>query len=153
MVRLLSCVSMDMRIVFEEDLALAILHANLAYIDCSLDHELPQQVSQKDREPSPTPPQFPSAQIVRSTLEEDTFDPNEAGGKPNRKRAKVVVETSPKPSASKDEESVVVSLVSPLLHSLLITATDRTYLLVASQTAPGSDVTKRPFWSRRRESG
>jgi len=69
---------MDMRIVFEEDLALAILHADLTYINCSLEHELPQKASHSNHtQTSPSPAQFPTAKVVRSTLEEPTFDPNQ----------------------------------------------------------------------------
>ena len=106
-------ISMDMRIVFEEDLALAILHADLAYIDCSLEHELPQSASHGNHhETSPSPAQFPTAKVVRSTLEEPTFDPDQPSSNSLSSRGKKT-NSVPNPSAPKDEiEPSAAPLVS-----------------------------------------
>jgi hypothetical protein len=104
-----------MRIVFEEDLALAILHADLAYINCSLEHELPQNVSRANRPPSPSPAQFPTAKVIRSTLEEPTFDPLQpsSSGLSNALSRESKSNIIPNPSVSRDEiESSVAPLVS-----------------------------------------
>ncbi|KAF8320719.1 hypothetical protein DL93DRAFT_2094042 [Clavulina sp. PMI_390] len=85
---------MDMRVIFEHDLALAILHADLEYINCSLEHDLPQQASQKVREPSPSPARFPSAQVVRSTLEEETLNTTQKVLAASKKRTFDAVESS-----------------------------------------------------------
>lgn len=108
---------MDMRIIFEDDLAQAILQAELAYIDCSLDHELPQRPSQNFRPPSPSPAQFPSAKIVRSTLEEATFNPTQSNAKNPRKRNAIT--SAEEASAVKDDaDSFVAPLVSIYMISL-----------------------------------
>jgi hypothetical protein len=62
-----------MRIVFEDDLALAILHADMAYVNCSLTHDLPQRPTAPSKPPSPV--SAPRRKFVRSTLEEESFDP------------------------------------------------------------------------------
>jgi hypothetical protein len=83
----LTLYSMNMRIIFEEDLALAVLHADLSYIDCSLDHELPQKQQPPTQHKSDaishansaqaglSRPSIANLKVVRSTLEEESFDP------------------------------------------------------------------------------
>lgn len=117
-----------MRIIFEEDLTLAILHADLAYIDCSLEHDLPQQPSQQNGAPSPTPPQFPTTKVVRSTLEESTFDPNESSARNSRKRRANAMEPAPPPSAANDDADSFAAPVSHLYLQLVRIAFDVCFL-------------------------
>ena len=62
-----------MRIVFEEDLALAILNVDMAYVNCSLAHDLPHKLALRSQPPSPVT--APREKFVRSTPEEESFDP------------------------------------------------------------------------------
>lgn len=122
---------MDMRIVFEEDVALAVLNVEASYIDCSLERELPNPTGngassgvKSDQNspmkaatsssaalspPNPTPA-IVNAKIVPSTLEEEVSF--KAPSASTRKNASVAKE---EPSQS---DSLVAVCVSCRVHAL-----------------------------------
>jgi hypothetical protein len=61
-----------MRIVFEEDLALAVLNVDMAYVNCFLAHDLPHKPAARSQPPSTVT--VPREKFVRSTLEEESLD-------------------------------------------------------------------------------
>ena len=137
--------------MFEEDLALAILHADLAYINCSLEHELPQNPSHGNH-PSPSPAQFPTAKVVRSTLEETTFDPRQPSSRlssvPNRENKTNAI---PNPSVSRDEiESSPALLVSVWSCPDHDSSIHKIFLPATSQASTCPNFEEYPLWSGRR---